>query len=86
MVNPGDNVPNTLKAEFGEEALNSLEATEQEKKQLSVWIDELFARGKMVGARVYRIHRASFVSYVASWKVTSKFKFSYIVLPFFLVC
>ena len=48
MVNPGDNVPNTLKAEFGEEALNSLEATEEEKKQLSAFIDELFGRGKMV--------------------------------------
>ena len=48
MVNPGDNVPNTLKAEFGEEALNSLEATEEEKKQLSAFIDKLFGNGKTV--------------------------------------
>ena len=48
MVNPGDNVPNTLKAEFGEEALNSLEATEEEKKEISAWIDKLFEQGKKV--------------------------------------
>ena len=48
MVNPGDNVTNTLKAEFGEEALNSLEATEQEKKKINSFIDELFAHGEMV--------------------------------------
>ena len=48
MVNPGDNVPNTLKAEFGEEALNSLEATEQEKKKINSFIDELFTRGQTV--------------------------------------
>jgi len=48
MVNPGDNVPNTLKAEFGEEALNSLEATEEEKKQLSAFIDKLFGNGKTI--------------------------------------
>ena len=52
MVNPGDNVPNTLKAEFGEEALNSLEATEEEKKQISAWIDQLFTQGETVSLRL----------------------------------
>ena len=54
MVNPGDNVPNTLKAEFGEEALNSLEATKEEKKLLSDLIDELFAGGKMVNSNFHK--------------------------------
>ena len=48
MVNPGDNVPNTLKSEFGEEAMNSLEATESEKVEIRAWIDKLFKEGKTV--------------------------------------
>ena len=47
-MNPGDNVPNTLKAEFGEEALNSLEASEEVKKELSQWVDKVFAAGSQV--------------------------------------
>ena len=47
-MNPGDNVPNTLKAEFGEEALNSIEATQDEKIKISAEIDKLFANGLTV--------------------------------------
>ncbi len=52
MVNPGDNVPNTLKAEFGEEALNTLEASPEEKKKIRFEVDKLFSRGKPV-SKVY---------------------------------
>lgn len=55
MVNPGDNVPNTLKAEFGEEALNSLEATEKEKDEIRDWINRLFSDGKTVISYIIKL-------------------------------
>ncbi|KAK3785345.1 hypothetical protein RRG08_045570 [Elysia crispata] len=48
MVDAGEVVTMTLRREFGEEALNSLEATEQEKKQIEASINELFSRGQEV--------------------------------------
>lgn len=48
MVEPGDTVSATLKKEFGEEAMNSLEATEEEKKKLEEHIDTLFHNGEEV--------------------------------------
>ena len=40
MVDAGDTVSATLKKEFGEEAMNSLEATEEEKKRIEQQISE----------------------------------------------
>ena len=48
MVEAGDTVSRTLKKEFGEEALNSLEATEQEKKEIEAHINQLFKAGDKV--------------------------------------
>ena len=38
----------TLKKEFGEEAMNSLEATPEEKKKIEKQISELFKEGHTV--------------------------------------
>ena len=48
MVEAGDTVSATLKKEFGEEAMNSLEATDEEKKQIKAKIDEMFKQGEQV--------------------------------------
>lgn len=48
MVDAGEAVSQTLKREFGEEALNSLETTEQEKKDIETHINELFKAGDKV--------------------------------------
>ena len=48
MVDAGETVSATLKREFGEEALNSVEATEQEKKKIETQINELFKAGDQV--------------------------------------
>jgi len=47
-VDPGDTVSATLKKEFGEEAMNSLEASEEEKKVIEGHINELFCNGEEV--------------------------------------
>ena len=48
MVDPGDTVSRTLRKEFGEEAMNSLEASLEEKKQIEKQINELFKEGHRV--------------------------------------
>lgn len=48
MVEAGDTVSATLKKEFGEEAMNSLEASEERKKELESLINELFKSGTKV--------------------------------------
>ena len=48
MVEPGDTVSATLKKEFGEEAMNSLEATTEEKKRIEEQISKLFSHGEKV--------------------------------------
>ena len=48
MVEAGDTVSATLKKEFGEEAMNSLEATPEEKKEIEKHIDTLFHSGDKV--------------------------------------
>lgn len=45
MVDPGDTVSATLKKEFGEEAMNSLEADPEEKKKIEKQINQLFTQG-----------------------------------------
>ena len=49
MVDPGEAVSVTLKREFGEEALNVLEAGPEEKEELENGIAELFSNGEEVG-------------------------------------
>lgn len=48
MVEAGDTVSATLKKEFGEEAMNSLEASEEEKQDIQRHIDVLFHSGEEV--------------------------------------
>lgn len=48
MVEPGDTVTNTLKKEFGEEALNSLELSTEENKLLHKKLEDLFSHGNLV--------------------------------------
>ena len=48
MVDPGDTVSRTLKKEFGEEAMNSLELTESEQKKIQNMLTQLFQNGNTV--------------------------------------
>ena len=48
MVDPGDTVSATLKKEFGEEAMNSLEVSPDEKKKIEEQINQLFSQGEEV--------------------------------------
>lgn len=48
-MDSGDTVSITLKKEFGEEAMNSLEATVEEKRDIEKHIDSLFHNGEEVG-------------------------------------
>ena len=50
MVDAGEAVSRTLKREFGEEAMNTLEATEAEKKEIEQQINQLFEGGTKVGS------------------------------------
>ena len=48
MKSPGEDISFTLKREFGEETMNSLEADESEKEKISKQVADLFAHGKEV--------------------------------------
>lgn len=48
MVEAGDTVSATLKKEFGEEAMNSLEGTKEEKEEIEARINTLFQNGEEV--------------------------------------
>ncbi|XP_028396887.1 ADP-ribose pyrophosphatase, mitochondrial-like [Dendronephthya gigantea] len=48
MVDPGDTVSATLKKEFGEEALNSLELSEKEQEKLHSMLTKLFQKGQTI--------------------------------------
>lgn len=48
MVEAGDTVSATLRKEFGEEAMNSMEATEEEKKEIEEHIRTIFHSGEKV--------------------------------------
>ena len=54
MVDPGDTVSRTLRKEFGEEAMNSLEASPKEKRKIEKQINELFKEGYRVSKRETR--------------------------------
>lgn len=49
MVDAGEQVSVTLKREFSEEAMNTLEASPEEKKRLETSINKLFTMGDEVG-------------------------------------
>jgi ADP-ribose pyrophosphatase len=51
MVDPGENVSVTLKREFGEEALNSLEIEEEKRQKLQKRISEFFTNGYEVSVK-----------------------------------
>ena len=48
MVDAGENVSITLKREFSEEALNTLEATPEERKRIEASVTDLFRKGTEV--------------------------------------
>lgn len=48
MVDPGENVTSTIKREFSEEALNTTIKSEQECKEISEKIDNLFVNGQVI--------------------------------------
>jgi len=48
MVDAGDTVSLTLRKEFGEEALNSIEASPEERVKLEKLLSEIFANGETV--------------------------------------
>ena len=48
MIDPGELVSETMKREFGEEALNSLEADIAKKQKIKTQVSELFKHGSEV--------------------------------------
>ncbi|XP_078083043.1 ADP-ribose pyrophosphatase, mitochondrial-like isoform X1 [Mustelus asterias] len=48
MIDPGEKVSVTLRREFGEETLNSLQLPEAERQKMKLLIDSLFQAGEMV--------------------------------------
>ena len=50
-MDPGEFVSVTLKREFGEEALNSLDLSDEEKHKMEETIAELFHNGTEVGSK-----------------------------------
>ena len=48
MVNPGQMVSQTLKAEFGEEAMAKLDASPEERQRIAKEVDHLFHTGTEV--------------------------------------
>ncbi|XP_038648081.1 ADP-ribose pyrophosphatase, mitochondrial-like isoform X1 [Scyliorhinus canicula] len=48
MIDPGEKVSVTLRREFGEEALNSLQLPEAERQEMKLLINSLFQAGEMV--------------------------------------
>lgn len=48
MVEPGSLVSATIKQEFGEEAMNSLEMSEEEKKEMHDKIEDFLSHGDKV--------------------------------------
>lgn len=48
MVDPGEKISDTLKREFGEEALNSLQKSSTEKRELEEQLYRLFSQEHLV--------------------------------------
>ena len=62
-MDPGEFVSVTLKREFGEEALNSQELSDEEKHKMEETISELFHNGTEVSCEVVIHYHASSFSY-----------------------
>ena len=61
MVDPGEVITTTIRREFGEETLNTLNASPEEKKRIEKNIDDLFSTGKEV--------RKGCVGWLVGWLV-----------------
>ncbi|KAL5017471.1 hypothetical protein ScPMuIL_007060 [Solemya velum] len=72
MVDPGEHVNQTLKREFGEEAMNSLEASAEDKKKIEKTIANFFSGGK----KVYKGYVDDPRNTDNSWMETVAFNFS----------
>lgn len=48
MVDPGEKISATLKREFGEEALNSLQKTSAEKREIEEKLHKLFSQDHLL--------------------------------------
>ena len=48
MVEAGERVSLTLKREFSEEAMNSMESTEEQKREIEKNVSDLFQKGSEV--------------------------------------
>ena len=59
MVDVGEVVSITIRREFGEEALNSLAASDDERKQIEDGVSELFAQGVEVSRFLPNTSRCS---------------------------
>lgn len=70
MVEPGDTVSGTLKKEFGEEAMNSLEASPEEKKRIEEQISKLFSHGEQVRKGSFSIFKIKVLNVKVSDRVT----------------
>ena len=53
MVDAGENLSVTLKREFGEEALNTLEVSESQRDLIKDQIDKIFTKGIEVSIASY---------------------------------
>ncbi len=71
MVEAGDTVSLTLRKEFGEEALNSLEASPEEQAEIASNLDKLFANG----SQIYRGYVDDFRNTDNAWMVTTVYNF-----------
>ena len=70
----------TLKKEFGEEAMNSLEASEKEKKEIERHINELFKTGTKVRKTAFLLHLDSTVHTIITHDQLSQGICTWIVL------
>ncbi|CAH1801415.1 unnamed protein product [Owenia fusiformis] len=72
MVDPGEQISVTLKREFGEEALNTLESSKDEKEDITRKLNELFCRGE----EIYRGYVDDPRNTDNSWMETVAFNFN----------
>lgn len=81
MVDPGERVSQTLQREFSEEALNSLQAPPEERKQVYERISKLF------GSPGFQVRNELYTVYIKLTTQTSLLAVLYrVVLVFLLRC
>ena len=72
MIEPGEVVSETLKREFGEEAMNSLEADADEKAKLKTQVAEFFRNGLEVYCTpAFHFHFIYFIFYAFVFSATT---------------